>query len=114
MDTLGQRLRALRSAKGYGLRKAAELSGVSASTISRLERGIGIVKADTLRRLATLYGVSLTDLLGDTATEMSDEQVIAYLVGHGHNLEQLRADLIALIDTLIAEAKAMLARKGTP
>lgn len=109
--TLGSRLRALRSAKGMSLRQVARKVGVSASTLSRVEHGLYISDIAIIHKIAAFCNVSVDDLLG--IEEPTKEQTDAYLVGLGYNLEQLRADLIALIDTLIAETKAMLARKGT-
>lgn len=50
---------------GLGVRAAAAKSGVSAATLSRLERGISSDLPDTgtLTKLATWFGMSLADLL---------------------------------------------------
>lgn len=58
---LGIRLRELRGTTG--LRAAAEMSGVSAATISRAERG-GDLMVSHLIALADLYGASLDDITG--------------------------------------------------
>lgn len=106
---LGTRLRALRSAKGLSLRQMAIGSGVSASTISRLERDMGIADTVILSKLAAFYGVGFASLLD--AHEPTNEQVDAFLIGHGCNLEQLRAEINELIDRLREEARALLAQK---
>lgn len=106
--TLSAKLRALRNAKGMSLRQVARESGVSASTLSRLERNIGGPDIVTLVMLEDFYKVRLGSGLD---AEMTDAQAEAYLVGLGYNLEQLRAEINALIDTLRDEAKAILAAK---
>lgn len=109
--TLGTKLHALRIAKVIGLREVAKETGVSASTISRLERGIGRPYVGTMGALCRFYGVNFTDLIDDPP-EMTDEETDAYLIGHGYNLDKLRDEINALIDELKATAKEVLARKG--
>src|ERR1039458_6552694 len=52
---------------GLGVRAAAQECGVSASTISRLERGAGtnLPDADTLAKIASWVGVPVTQFLDD-------------------------------------------------
>jgi transcriptional regulator with XRE-family HTH domain len=57
---IGPRLRALRKRRGLSLRTLAELSGLSANTISLVERGKTSPSVATLHRLATALGVSMT------------------------------------------------------
>jgi transcriptional regulator with XRE-family HTH domain len=60
----GQRLRALRRAQGLALTELAERAGVSASYLSRVERGMrGMPGVPILRRLASALGVSLDRLI---------------------------------------------------
>lgn len=61
----GQRLRALRRARGLALTELARRAGVSASYLSRVERGArGTPGFAVLRRLAAALHVSLDDLVG--------------------------------------------------
>lgn len=106
--TLSTKLRALRNAKGMSLRQVEAGSGVSAATLSRAERGLGTPDTVTLVLLEDFYKVRLGSGLD---AEMTDAQAEAYLTGLGYNLEQLRAEINALIDTLRDEAKALLAAK---
>lgn len=57
---IGARLRALRKQRGVSLRALAELCGLSANTISLVERGKTSPSVATLHRLATALGVSMT------------------------------------------------------
>lgn len=58
-------IKAKRRETGLGLRAAAEQSGVSASTLSRLERGAArsLPDSDTLTKLAEWLRVSVSSLL---------------------------------------------------
>lgn len=72
VDTFGERLKAQRIAKGLSQPALAEASGVSQSTISRIERGDGGYTYENARALARALGVSVADLAGDASTS-SDE-----------------------------------------
>lgn len=71
MRDVGERLLELRRGMGVGVRAVAEMSGVSAATVSRLERGHDCDLASFVA-LADLYGASLDDLCGRHAHK-SDE-----------------------------------------
>lgn len=108
--TLGTHLRALRNTRGIGLRQAAKETGVSASTLSRVERGMCISDIAIIHKIAAYCNVSIDDLLG--IEEPTKEQTDAYLVRLGYNLEQLRVEINDLINKLQEETRAILAQKG--
>lgn len=61
---LGEIIKAKRQEAGLGLRAAADESGISASTLSRLERGIGAAPdAETMSKLSEWLNASVDDLL---------------------------------------------------
>lgn len=61
---LGEIIKAKRQESGLGLRAAAEESGISASTLSRLERGLGAAPdAETMTKLSDWLKASVDDLL---------------------------------------------------
>ncbi len=62
---LGERLRALRQARGMTLQQLAEASQCSRSFLSMLERGQTDVSATLLQRLAAAFHLSAADLLPD-------------------------------------------------
>lgn len=64
---IARRVRALRDAHGYSLDALAELSGVSRSNISLIERGQSSPTAAVLDKLATGLGVTLASLFEDPA-----------------------------------------------
>jgi transcriptional regulator with XRE-family HTH domain len=59
--TVGQRIRAIREARGLSLRALAGLSGLSPNAISLIERGENSATVGSLHALATALGVTLSD-----------------------------------------------------
>ncbi|WP_330178644.1 XRE family transcriptional regulator [Nocardia sp. NBC_01503] len=64
LDAVGPRLRALRRARGLTLAELATRTGVSESTLSRLESGQRRATLELLLPLARTYDVPLDDLVG--------------------------------------------------
>ncbi|WP_223830559.1 XRE family transcriptional regulator [Nocardiopsis quinghaiensis] len=64
LDVVGPRLRALRRARGITLADLAATTGVSESTLSRLESGQRRATLELLLPLARTYDVPLDDLVG--------------------------------------------------
>ncbi|RJU02580.1 XRE family transcriptional regulator [Arthrobacter frigidicola] len=67
-DAMGPRLRALRQQRGLTLGEVSEATGVSASTLSRLEGGQRRPNLELLLPLAQLFQVPLDDLVGAPTT----------------------------------------------
>lgn len=65
---IARRVRGLRDAHGYSLDALAELSGVSRSNISLIERGQSSPTAAVLDKLATGLGVTLASLFEDSGS----------------------------------------------
>lgn len=70
---VGPRLKLLRSQRGVTLTALAEATGISKSTLSRLETGQRRATLELLLPLAQAYGVPLDDLVG--APEVGDPRV---------------------------------------
>ena len=68
LDAVGPRLRALRRRRGITLADLARTTGVSQSTLSRLESGRRRASLQLLLPLARAYGVPLDDLVGAPRT----------------------------------------------
>ncbi|MEU8901625.1 XRE family transcriptional regulator [Nocardia sp. NPDC048505] len=68
LDTVGPRLRALRRERGFTLADLAATTGVSESTLSRLESGQRRATLELLLPLSRTYGVPLDDLVGAPRT----------------------------------------------
>ncbi|RIJ69706.1 XRE family transcriptional regulator [Nakamurella silvestris] len=68
LDTVGPRLKNLRTRHEITLTDLAEQSGISASTLSRLESGLRRPTLEQLLPLAQIYGVTLDELVGAPPT----------------------------------------------
>ncbi|MFF2639105.1 helix-turn-helix domain-containing protein [Streptomyces niveus] len=68
LDAVGPRLRALRRERGLTLADLAAVTGVSESTLSRLESGRRRASLELLLPLARTYNVPLDDLVGAPRT----------------------------------------------
>ncbi|MCB5165809.1 XRE family transcriptional regulator [Streptomyces bambusae] len=73
LDAVGPRLRRLRTARGLTLAALAEETGISKSTLSRLESGQRRPSLELLLPLAAAHRVPLDDLVG--APEVGDPRV---------------------------------------
>ena len=73
LDQVGPRLKALRSHRGVTLTALSEATGISKSTLSRLETGQRRASLELLLPLAAAYRVPLDDLVG--APEVGDPRV---------------------------------------
>lgn len=120
---VGQRVRALRLAKGWSLRQLAERSGVTHGWIEHLESGRrSSLDVDRLGRLAGALGVTLEELIGegerapgkrkDGLAEMAgltDEELAEYVAERTPDWPKERiAQMIAEYRTLPEEEQAML------
>ena len=68
LTRVGQRLRTARQDRGWTLETLAELAGMSASTLSRLESGGRKPTLELLLPLARAYGVPLDELVNAPAS----------------------------------------------
>jgi transcriptional regulator with XRE-family HTH domain len=73
LDQVGPRLKQLRTHRGVTLTALAETTGISKSTLSRLETGQRRASLELLLPLAQAYRVPLDDLVG--APEVGDPRV---------------------------------------
>jgi len=103
---LGQRLRALRQRRGLSLTQAAAQVGISRSALSLVERTSQGVGPATMRELARVYGLTLTELLaplggaGAPVVRASQARVLPTL-GPGLTVMQLSAIPNALMNCQI-------------
>jgi transcriptional regulator with XRE-family HTH domain len=81
---LGDRVRAKRRSKKFSIREAAEEVGVSAPTISRVERG-HLPERENLLRLARWAGLRIDPVLHDNARQARNALV------HGPNASTVEA-----------------------
>ena len=66
--SVGQRLRAIRQVRGLTMAEVAPLIGTDVGSVSRIERDLRDPSLEQLRRLAAVYRVAITDILGREAT----------------------------------------------
>jgi len=98
-ESLANRLKALRQAKGLTKYRLAKLSGISETYIYRLERGlIKNPRRDTLQRIAVGLGESVSTLIGEAAPvdtwHLVEQSLKAYIpvyadVGAGEGVEPI-------------------------
>jgi transcriptional regulator with XRE-family HTH domain len=62
---LGQRIQALRKARGWSQEKFADVCGVHRTYMGHIERGEKNVSFNTLVRLADALGITVSELLSD-------------------------------------------------
>ena len=63
---IGERLKALRKARGLSKNRLAQLAGISQTHISDIEAGKKNPTVETLRRICDALGISLIEFLDDT------------------------------------------------
>jgi transcriptional regulator with XRE-family HTH domain len=81
LDAVGPRLRAVRRQRGATLAEISELTGISVSTLSRLESGGRRPTLELLLALARAYQVPLDELVG--APQQGDPRIIPRPVHRG-------------------------------
>jgi len=74
---LSDNIKRLRRAKGMTQEEMAERLHVVRQTISKWETGLSVPDADMLMRIAELFEVTISDLLGDIADPVEDRNAIA-------------------------------------
>jgi transcriptional regulator with XRE-family HTH domain len=62
---IGERLKELRTLRNLSLRDLARQAGVSATLLSQVERSLTDPSLETVRRLATVFGESITSLFAE-------------------------------------------------
>ena len=100
VEQLGAELRRIRKRDGLSLRDVAEKTGISASTLSRLERG-STPDFDVVDRLADWLKVSISAGAPATRQPKSDDDVVQVVEVH------LRANKHLPSDTAKAIADAV-------
>lgn len=110
LGRLGELILAKRQEEGMGLRAAADQSGVSPSTLSRLERGAGASPdSETIAKLSKWLNVSVGEILfGENAgfeepKEMTTPQIIAVHLRADKKLSRETADALAELVRLAYE-----------
>ena len=75
---LGRAIRRKREETGLSLRDVADETGVSASTLSRIENGTGKPDADNIARLTGWLDVPVERIMSGRETDSGEEQAVVY------------------------------------
>lgn len=75
---LGRSIRRKREDAGLSLRDVADVTGVSASTLSRIENGTGKPDADNIARLTNWLNVPMERIMGNRDLEGEDSKPVVY------------------------------------
>ena len=75
---LGRAIRRKREAAGLSLRDVADETGVSASTLSRIENGTGKPDADNIARLTAWLNVPMERIMGGRQVEGDAARPVVY------------------------------------
>lgn len=102
---VGHRVRLLRERRRMTSRQLAERAGISAQSMSRIERGRHDVVFSTLRRLLAAMNFELADLAAIDHVDVSADQVRAALVASG-----LQPDTVGRVLHGAADTPSVLAR----
>lgn len=77
---LGENLKTLRKQKGYSQETLAEQLNVVRQTVSKWEKGYSVPDAEMLERIANIFEVPVTALLGNSVPEGKDASEIDEVV----------------------------------
>ena len=69
---LGENLKTMRKQKGYSQETLAEQLNVVRQTVSKWEKGYSVPDAEMLERIANIFEVPITALLGNSVPEGKD------------------------------------------
>lgn len=102
-EVLSENLKRIRKSKGYSQQRVGEMSGMLASTFSRIE-GVKVSPSiDTLEKIAIALEVSVSDLLKDTSVV---DNTIDYRVSKLNSLSDYNQKVVNLmIETVIEKDK---------
>jgi transcriptional regulator with XRE-family HTH domain len=75
---LGRAIRRKREEQGLSLRDVADETGVSASTLSRIENGTGKPDADNIARLTAWLNVPMERIMSGRATDGDEARPVVY------------------------------------
>jgi transcriptional regulator with XRE-family HTH domain len=98
--SLGTRLHSLRKERGYSREKAAALLGVSFSALEKWETGKRRPTRLKAKQLADFYGLTVSELVGDTLTFKEEKKQKTNLV---QKYSRILAALEKMDETMVWE-----------
>jgi len=117
---IGALVQAKRREQKLGLRAASEQSGISASTLSRLERGVAtsLPDVETLSKLSTWLQVPVGSLMAaelptqEAAPDLSTPEVVEVHLRADKNLSRETAEALSKMFKLLYEQFAQMEQRG--
>jgi len=76
---LAENIKTLRKQKGFSQEEVATRLNVVRQTVSKWEKGLSVPDADTTVRLADLFGVSVSELVGEEIKETDSSDAVEQL-----------------------------------
>jgi len=95
--TIGEKLKILREKRNISLRRLAEITALSKTTLNDLERGIKNPSFETVERIAKAFSMTTVDFLRETA---SPEDLVDAAKSSGSELLEALSTSEKLIATL--------------
>lgn len=75
--TIGERIKQLRSEKGFSQEKLAEQLNVSRSAVAKWETDGGVPEIDNLLQLSSVFGISIDELVGNASKAQNSKKAEA-------------------------------------
>lgn len=86
--TLGKKIKQLRTAQGFSQEALAAKLNVSRSAVAKWETDGGIPEVDNLLQLASVFGISLDELIGNAKKQTNNEVLdTAYFKNQRYDIE---------------------------
>ena len=106
---LSENLKVLRKQKGFSQEELAVRVNVVRQTVSKWEKGLSVPDADTVVKLAEVFGVSVNELLGeeikveDNSLEVAEQlsRLNALLAIQMQRKQQLRKNIFTAIGIIV-------------
>lgn len=95
--TVGERIKMLRSDRGYSREKLAEMSDISEKFLYEIETGKKGFSAVTLMKFSSVLEVSLDYIMTGTGSRKYEDEIVA-------TLEKFKPDTLKKVDRLIKTA----------
>lgn len=118
---IGASLKELRQSRKQSARSLAELSGISAAMVSRIENGLVSPSIDTLAALAEALEVPIVSLFREARTDHTDYTIVRHgeglkstRIAAGHSHEYVNLALHSRKDLRFQARRVTLLRDGGP
>lgn len=105
LAALGERLRTLRSRRGFSRKALARLANVSERHVANVETGVGNATIQFLRQLASVLNCTLAEMIGDETSSSPEWLMIRELLRGRSDTElaKARATVAGLFDVPVSE-----------